>query len=97
MAERITITPNELRVSSSNLRAKADDISSILQYVLYEVRNLESTWDGAAQDAFFIQFNELHSVLKQYPEILQGMASQLDVVASILEDTDNELVSQLSL
>lgn len=95
MAERITITPQELRTSATNFKAKADEIVDILKYLMNEVNNLESTWDGAAQDQFFAQYNELQTPLNQFPEILQGIASQLEAVAQTLEETDNALASQL--
>ena len=50
MADRITITPQELRTSANNFRTKSEEIVEILKYLMTEVNNLESTWDGAAQD-----------------------------------------------
>ncbi|HHW47063.1 MAG TPA: WXG100 family type VII secretion target [Clostridiaceae bacterium] len=96
MAERITITPQELRTAANNFRAKADEIVEILRYLKAEVDSLESTWDGAAQDQFFAQYNELQTPLNQFPEILQGIASTLDHVATTLEETDINLASQIS-
>ena len=95
MADRITITPQELRTAATNFRVKADEIVDILKYLMNEVTNLESTWDGAAQDQFFAQYNELQTPLNQFPEVLNGIASQLDAVAQTLEETDNALASQL--
>lgn len=96
MADRITITPEELRTSARNFKLKSDEISDTLRFLLNEVHNLESTWDGAAQDQFFAQYNELQTPLNQFPEILQGIASQLEAVAQTLEETDSALASQLA-
>lgn len=96
MADRITITPQELRTAAANFKAKADEVVDILKYLMNEVTNLESTWDGAAQDEFFAQYNELQTPLNQFPEVLNGIASQLEAVAQTLEETDNALASQLS-
>lgn len=95
MADRITITPQELRTSATTFRAKSDEIVSILKELMTEVNNLESTWDGAAQDTFFQQYNDLQTPLNQFPEILEGIAGQLDAVAQTLEETDSALASQL--
>mgnify|MGYP001462470004 CR=1 FL=1 len=95
MAERITITPQELRTAAGNFRLKADEIVSILKDLLTEVNNLESTWDGAAQDQFFAQYHELQTPLNQFPETLQGIADQLEAVADTLEETDNALAAQI--
>ena len=96
MADRITITPQELRTSANNFRTKSEEIVDILKYLMTEVNNLESTWDGAAQDTFFAQYNELQTPLNQFPEILNGIAGQLDGVAQTLEETDSALAAQLS-
>ena len=95
MADRITITPQELRTAAANFKAKADEVVDILKYLMNEVTNLEGTWDGAAQDEFFAQYNELQTPLNQFPEVLNGIASQLEAVAQTLEETDNALASQL--
>ena len=96
MADRITITPQELITSAGNFNAKADEIRDILQYLQTEVNNLESTWDGAAQDQFFAQYSEMQTTLNQFPEVLDGIASQLTAVAQTIEETDAALASQLA-
>lgn len=95
MAGRIMITPDELRTSSANFKTKAEEISSIISYLNNEVANLENTWDGAAQDQFFVAYDNSQQTLNQFPEILNGIAMQLDAVAQTLEDTDSALASQL--
>jgi len=95
MADRITITPQELRTAATKFNAKAEEVVGILKDLMTEVTNLESTWDGAAQDEFFAQYRELQTPLNQFPEVLNGIASQLEAVAQTLEETDNALASQL--
>ncbi len=95
MADRITITPDELRSSSSTFNTKADEISDILNTLRQEVDSLEATWDGAAQDSFFQSYSDMEATLTQFPEILQGIAQQLTAVADTLEQTDEELASAL--
>ena len=96
MADRITITPQELITSAGSFNVKADEIRDILQYLQTEVNNLESTWDGAAQDQFFAQYSEMQTTLNQFPEVLDGIASQLTAVAQTIEETDAELASRLA-
>lgn len=96
MAGRITITPQELETSATNFNTKADEIRDILQFLQTEVNNLESTWDGAAQDQFFASFSEMQTTLNQFPEVLDGIAAQLNAVAQTLTETDEALASQLS-
>ena len=50
MAERITITPEELRDSASKFTGKATEIRETLSFLRNEVDSLEATWEGAAQN-----------------------------------------------
>ena len=84
MAARITITPEELRTASTNFANKAG-----------EVNRLESTWDGAAQDQFFMTYEEMAKTLDQFPEVVDGISQQLSAVAQTLEETDQALADSL--
>lgn len=95
MAARITITPEELRTASDNFKTKAGEIREILQYLQNEVTKLESTWDGAAQDQFFLSYEELAKTLDQFPDVVDGLGQQLSAVAQTLEQTDQELADTL--
>ncbi len=95
MAARITITPEELRTASTNFGTKAGEIREILQYLRNEVNNLESTWDGAAQDQFFATYEEMANTLDQFPEVVDGISQQLNAVAQTLEETDQALADSL--
>lgn len=95
MAARITITPEELRTASTNFANKAGEIREILQYLRNEVNNLESTWDGAAQDQFFATYEEMATTLDQFPEVVDGISQQLSAVAQTLEETDQALADSL--
>ncbi len=95
MAARITITPEELRTSSTNFANKAGEIREILSYLRSEVNRLESTWDGAAQDQFFITYEEMAKALDQFPEVVDGISQQLSAVAQTLEETDQALADSL--
>ena len=95
MAARITITPEELRTSSTNFANKAGEIREMLQYLRNEVNQLESTWDGAAQDQFFITYEEMAKTMDQFPEVVDGISKQLSAVAQTLEETDQALADSL--
>ena len=95
MAARITITPEELRTASTNFSNKAGEIREILSYLRSEVNRLESTWDGAAQDQFFVTYEEMAKTLDQFPEVVDGISQQLTAVAQTLEETDQALADSL--
>lgn len=95
MAARITISPEELRTSSTNFANKAGEIREILDYLRNEVDRLESTWDGAAQDQFFMTYEEMAKSLDQFPEVVDGISQQLSAIAQTLEETDQALADSL--
>lgn len=95
MAARITITPEELRTASTNFATKAGEIRELLEYLRSEVNRLESTWDGAAQDQFFMTYEEMSKTLDQFPEVVDGISQQLSAVAQTLEETDQALADSL--
>ena len=95
MAARITITPEELRTASTNFANKAGEIREVLEYLRSEVNRLESTWDGAAQDQFFMTYEEMAKTLDQFPEVVDGISQQLSAVAQTLEETDQALADSL--
>ena len=70
MAARITITPEELRTASTNFANKAGEVREILEYLRSEVNRLESTWDGAAQDQFFMTYEEMAKTLEETDQAL---------------------------
>lgn len=96
MAEKIMITPQELRTAASTFTTKADEIGTILNELNSLVESLESTWDGAAQDQFFNLYKEKHTdLIKVAEEILPGISETLESIAQTLEDTDEQIASSL--
>lgn len=95
MAARITITPEELRTASTNFANKAGEIREILEFLRSEVNRLEGTWDSAAQDQFFITYEEMAKTMAQFPEVVDGISQRLSAVAQTLEDTDQALADSL--
>lgn len=95
MVARITITSEELRTASTNFANKAGEIRKILEYLRSEVNRLESTWDGAAQDQFFMTYEEMAKTMAQFTEVVDGISQQLSAVAQTLEETDQALTDSL--
>lgn len=95
MVARITITSEELRTASTNFANKAGEIREILEYLRSEVNRLESTCDGAAQDQFFMTYEEMAKTMAQFPEVVDGISQQLSAVAQTLEETDQALTDSL--
>ena len=59
MADRILYSIPEMKQAGANFHAKAEEINDILNYLNSEIENLESVFDGAAQDSLFAKYQEL--------------------------------------
>lgn len=96
MAERITITPEELRSSANVFLTQADQISEILKTLEKEVESLESTWEGAAQDQFLSVYQTMSpEFMKMATQVLPGISNTLNSIAQKLEETDEQIASSL--
>lgn len=92
---RIALTTEELRSASTNFSTKAGELRELLNYLRQQVNSLESTWEGAAQNQFFVTFDEIAKNMDQIPEAIENIGNQLSAVATTMENTDNELANAL--
>ena len=69
MADRILYSIPEMKQAGANFHAKAEEINDILNYLNSEIENLESVFDGAAQDSLFAKYQEL---AKQEKNVIFG-------------------------
>jgi WXG100 family type VII secretion target len=97
MATQIKITPEELRRMSRELQSDSDTVRGITNRINSHINNLWNTWDGAAQDTFLATYESNYKQLltEDIPELLIGLSQQLTGVADTLEQTDQDLASQL--
>ena len=88
----IRMTPQELRNSANFLNNKKD---SIINEVAEIQRNIDATtaeWEGAAQSSFVESFNQMLPMLqKDFPQVIEGIAAQLNGAADALENADEEV------
>ena len=90
MADRILYSIPEMKQAGANFHAKAEEINDILNYLNSEIENLESVFDGAAQDSLFAKYQELQESLKQFPEVV------IENIAQQVEQNDQDMASSIS-
>lgn len=56
---------------------------------------LQDMWEGASSEAFAAQYEELKPSFVEMSNLLTKIAKQLDDSANVLEDTDNQIASQI--
>ncbi|MBE6049522.1 MAG: WXG100 family type VII secretion target [Clostridium sp.] len=95
MAGKIRVTPEELRRSSRTFKTSASNTKTMLGKLAREVNQMSNAWEGAAQNAFFREFNELKPSLNKFVTVLEGISKQLSDVARTMEDVDKDIASKL--
>lgn len=95
MAERITMTPQELNDGAAFLRQRLDAINQEVAALKNKIDDVASRWEGAAQQSFVSQFeNDMYPILRDtLPQVIEGVSSELDAAANALRDTDESIAS----
>ncbi len=95
MADRVMMTPQELNDGATYLRDRLDAINQEVQQVKNKIDDVTSRWEGAAQQSFINQFeNDMYPILRDtLPQVIDGVAQELDAAANAIRDTDESLAS----
>jgi WXG100 family type VII secretion target len=95
MAERIMMTPQELNDGASFLRQRLDAINQEVASLKSKIDDVASRWEGAAQQSFINQFeSDMYPILHEtLPQVIEGVASELDAAANAIRETDASLAS----
>ena len=97
MAGTIRITPSELRDASEFLKQRLDAITNEANALKAKLDDIGERWEGEARTTFFEIFDdEMWPVFNdKLPELIQGIASQLNSTAQAMEDTDSQIADSL--
>ena len=95
MAQRIAITPEELRQVGGEFVSSASQIGDIMAKMEAQMNSLESSWEGAAQLSFYDQYAQKKQTIQQFQEMVNAFGEQLKSVARELEGTDEALANAL--
>ena len=89
----IRITPSELREASAFLGQKLEAINAEVAGLKSKIDEVSANWEGAAQSSFIETFNaDMYPLLKDtMPEVVSGIASQLNGAADAIEQADEEV------
>lgn len=92
------ITPEELEDGAAFIQQKRDSILSEVQALKSKIDEVAAGWKGAAQSAFLASFEEMYSptLSQTFPEILDGISTQLKTAAQIMRETDEQLRDAMS-
>lgn len=92
---RIKLTPEELRQSSQKYTQGSEQVQEVLNALTNEQQIIRDNWEGNAFQSFDQKFNELSPKIREFAELLQDINQQLNKVAEIVEQTDQDIASQI--
>lgn len=96
MAEQILMSPEEMRGNARQIDGYRDQIESLLSQLDGTISVVEAGWRGASQCSFLQSYQEMKAnALSHFPEILEGISTQLTTSADVMEDTDTQLSQML--
>ncbi len=95
MAGRITMTPEELHEGAAFLRQRMEAMEQEVNSLKAKIDDVISRWEGAAQQSFVSQFeSDMYPILRDtLPQVIEGVASELDAAAQTISDADEGLAN----
>ncbi|SDI36189.1 WXG100 family type VII secretion target [Pseudobutyrivibrio sp. 49] len=92
---QIRITPEELREAANFLQQKQEAINSEVSELKSKVDEVTGNWEGAAQSQFVESFlSDMYPMLHEtMPQIIEGIASQMNGAADAIEQADQEVAN----
>lgn len=90
---QIRITPEELRDGADFLEQKLEAINTEVAALKSKIDEISGNWEGAAQSSFVDTFdNDMYPILSDtLPQVIEGIAGQLDGAADTIEQADAEI------
>lgn len=95
MADRIKLSPSELRTSAQKYTEGSQQVNEILQKLQSEQNTISSNWEGSGFESFDAQFSALKPKVSEFAELLEQINQQLNQVAQIMEETDQNISSAI--
>jgi WXG100 family type VII secretion target len=95
MSGQIRVTPAELYNMSSQYSQESGQVNEQVTRLNGMIDHLNSVWEGASSEAFAAQYEELKPSFIKMAELLQDISTQLSNTGKVLEDTDQQIASQI--
>lgn len=95
MADRILMTPADLRECATFMNTTADNIMSEVDSINSRVSAVVDAWEGASQAAFGQTWQSMYqpALHETFPETIRNLSEMLKTAADTLEQTDQAIAS----
>ncbi|WP_247913446.1 WXG100 family type VII secretion target [Streptococcus sp. oral taxon 431] len=91
----IQLTTEELRTSAQKYTNGAEEVRQVLHTLSSEQETIRENWKGSAFESFDQQFTELSPKIEEFAALLDAINAQLNKVAEIVEQNDQDLAAQI--
>ncbi|MGN1402258.1 MAG: WXG100 family type VII secretion target [Bacillus sp. (in: firmicutes)] len=95
MAGLIRVTPAELYEMAQRYSNEGGQVNEQITRLDGMIQHLLGVWEGASSEAFAAQYEELKPSFIKMAELLQDVSIQLNSAGKVLEDTDQQIASQI--
>ncbi len=89
---QIRVTPERLEEIASQFSNRKDETETMIQNLKSTMVNLDSEWDGAAQQDFYTVWEEQIPVLQKAADQLGYISDELKRIAQAFRDVDEQVV-----
>ena len=94
MSDLIRMTPEEVRASANQYRRQAEAVDGVIGDMDSMLTHLQSQWEGNSSRSFASRYAELNPGFIKAVELINEIASALDVAANTIEKADNRAAGQ---
>lgn len=97
MADRILMTPAEVRECATFMNTTAENIMSEVDSINSRVNEVVANWEGASQVAFNETWQSMYqpALHETFPETIRSLSEMLKTAADTLEQTDETIASSM--
>ncbi|MBN1872644.1 MAG: WXG100 family type VII secretion target [Anaerolineae bacterium] len=88
----ITVAPERLESVARTFDAKKNDTESMISTLRSTMNDLNSDWDGVAQNKFYAEWDEMLPKMNQFTDLLGEIASELRRIAREFRELDENVI-----
>jgi WXG100 family type VII secretion target len=84
------VTPETVKGVASKFKAAAKDSRAQADTLSRDMENLRSQWEGMTKNRFYEKYEQSRHWMKQFTQLLEDVARQLDVIAERFMKADGQ-------
>lgn len=84
----IRIKPDQVRAVASTFRQKSQESQQMIANLEAQVNGMQPDFEGMTSQKFYSDYQDWRSKMQQFTQLLDGIAQQLDAIATKFEQTD---------